>query len=169
MSYLRVTLQRSHSHTLTRNCCWLGSLHTIDVSCDVTIWVAIFLMRLETTTDNLQKTRGIHHLNGDVLGVTSSPEVNCLFLVFMSCPPALGQPWTVMPTCTRTALECYLLCRVTPVIQEGNPYPIPRGVLESVQFVFCINSRCYIKILNHTMTWNRRCTAMEKAADGGQL
>lgn len=77
MSYLLATLQSSHSHTLTRNCCWLGSLHTIDVSCDVTIWVAIFLMRLETTTDNLQKTRGIHHLNGDLLGVTSSPEVNC--------------------------------------------------------------------------------------------
>lgn len=63
----------------------------------------------------------------------------------------------------RTFLEWYLLCRITSVIQEGNTYPIPRGVLESMQFVFCINSRCYIKILNHTMTY----TEMEKAVDGG--
>lgn len=112
MSYLLTALQRSHDHTLTRNCCWLGSLHTIAVSCDVTIWVAIFLMRLERTTDNLQKTRNSHHLNCDLLDVTSSPEVNCLFLVFkpLSCPPT-----------ARTFLECYLLCRVTSVIQEGNP------------------------------------------------
>lgn len=92
ISYLLTASQRSHSHTLTRNCCWLGSLHTIDVSCDVTIWVAIFLRRLERTTDSLQKTRNSDHLKGDLLGVTSSPEVNCLFLVDkpLSCPPTLA-------------------------------------------------------------------------------
>lgn len=58
----------------------------------------------------------------------------------------------VHPQLSSGTLKWYLLCRVTSVIQEGNNYPIPRRVLESIQFVFCINSGRYGKILNHTMT-----------------
>lgn len=64
------------------------------------------------------------------------------------------RPPQVACTCSlaRATLEWYLLCRITSVIQEGNNYPIPRRVLETIQFVFCINSGCYCKILNHTVT-----------------
>lgn len=88
----------THSYPLTRNCCWLVVLHTIDASWAATICVAIFLMSLETTTDSLWETRNTQHLNNNLFAVASSPEMNCLSVKPESRGPRfdLGHPRMVL-------------------------------------------------------------------------
>jgi hypothetical protein len=131
---------------LTRNCCWFGLFHTIDASCAATICVAIFLRRLETITNNLQKTRDVQPLNSNLFCVTSSPEKSTVFYFILQVTIMYTQSLAL------TLLKWYLLCCIAPIIDEGNTYSIPWRVLKSMQLILCINSWGYIKILNHSMT-----------------